>query len=350
MKKVLKKYFIPHEDNGHKPHFLREKSVLSLSFIVAGLFLLSLVGNYAVKNNSHLAAIQAAFLVDLTNNDREDLGLPMLAINDRLINAAELKAQDMAEKSYFAHTSPEGVTPWYWIDQAGYSYVYAGENLAVNFYDSVDVQDAWMDSPTHRQNILSPNFNEIGIATSKGTYKGDRTTFVVQMFGSQKASVASASAQNNSAEEDLVALTQSEEVVEEEEFVLGSEIEKPAVAQEVVVKETTEEPVVESFVSTVNPEATPEDLQSVKQTTTEAKRYTSWVQRLMVSPTNVVESLYITLAVLVIFSLVLKIFIEIRKQHPRNIAYGVLLLVLIVAFMHLNRAAFTDPVLVVGLF
>ncbi len=94
-----------------------------------------------------------------------------------------MKADDMATKGYFAHTSPEGLTPWYWFAQVGYNYTYAGENLAINFNESKDVDTAWLASPTHRANILNSHYTEIGIATAQGMYKGVQATFVVQMFG-----------------------------------------------------------------------------------------------------------------------------------------------------------------------
>lgn len=109
--------------------------------------------------------------------------------NDLLSAAAQLKANDMAAKGYFAHVSPDGKTPWYWIDKVGYSYDYAGENLAVNFIDSADVSNAWMASPTHRANILNPVFKEVGTATAVGTYKGRNAIFVVQLFGTPTGKV-----------------------------------------------------------------------------------------------------------------------------------------------------------------
>ncbi|MBI3638379.1 CAP domain-containing protein, partial [Candidatus Wolfebacteria bacterium] len=61
---------------------------------------------------------------------------------------------------------------------------YAGENLAVNFFDSEDAVNAWMKSITHRENILNTNFKEIGIGVAKGNYNGKESIFVVQLFGS----------------------------------------------------------------------------------------------------------------------------------------------------------------------
>ncbi len=130
-----------------------------------------------------VSAIYGSVLVNLTNRDRTNSKVPELKINPLLEKAAELKANDMATKGYFAHNTPDGKTPWYWLEQAGYQYLYAGENLAVNFLDSEEVQNAWMNSPTHKSNIINPKFTEIGIATSTGFYKGREAIFVVQMFG-----------------------------------------------------------------------------------------------------------------------------------------------------------------------
>ncbi len=361
VKNTLKKYFIPHAENDHKPHFLRERTVIGTGVLVFALFLLSAIGNYAVKHNNYLASIQSAFLVDLANDDREDLGLARLAINDTLITAAGMKANDMAEKSYFAHVSPEGRTPWYWISLAGYNYLYAGENLAVNFYDSEEVQEAWMDSPTHKANIVSKNFTEIGIATASGMYKGDKTTFVVQMFGSQKKSparVVEASSEDVIAPIEVAVAPITEENADDDSAVLGSEIEpiKPEPKNEIATVPTA--PIIaqaesvivdQTFTSTMDPDATPEEINASNEILApEKEAYTNWFQRLLVSPNGIVQSLYVALAAIVIFALILKIFIEIRLQHPKNIAYGVLLLLVIVAFMHLNGGALAEPTLVVA--
>lgn len=130
-----------------------------------------------------LSAIYAAVLVNLTNQSRISANVSGLKVNSLLEKAAQMKADDMADKSYFAHNTPDGKTPWYWLEQAGYKYIYAGENLAVNFENSEDVQTAWMNSRGHFLNIINPKYTEIGIATSTGFYKGRPAIFVVQMFG-----------------------------------------------------------------------------------------------------------------------------------------------------------------------
>lgn len=150
-------------------------------FTALGLLLVSILGlAYGLRGSyDFLAAVYAETLVTLANKSR----VIELKVNPVLVKAAQNKADDMAAKGYFSHVTPEGKTPWQWISEAGYNYVYAGENLAVNFTESEDVNKAWLNSPTHRANIVNTKFTEIGIATAEGLYNGRKATYVVQMFG-----------------------------------------------------------------------------------------------------------------------------------------------------------------------
>lgn len=129
------------------------------------------------------AAILPAVVATLTNSQRATDNLSELNVDPLLTKAAQAKAEDMAKKSYFSHVSPDGTLPWFWILKEGYLFRYAGENLAVNFEESEDVVDAWMASPSHRINIMKPQYTDIGIGTATGTYMGETAVFVVQMFG-----------------------------------------------------------------------------------------------------------------------------------------------------------------------
>jgi hypothetical protein len=126
-------------------------------------------------------------LFDLTNETRVERGLNPLTESAKLDEAALLKARDIMENDYFAHTSPSGLSPWYWFQQTGYSFKYAGENLAIGFLDSEEVNQAWLDSPSHRENLLNEDYTEIGLAVLTGNYQGQETTVVVQMFGTPKS-------------------------------------------------------------------------------------------------------------------------------------------------------------------
>lgn len=354
MKAKLKNHFVPHAGNDYKPHFLREKSVATTALLAVVLFLASIFGNQVVRTSPQLASIKAAFLVDLANDDRQDQGLSPLVINEKLVSAAGTKAADMAAKGYFAHQSPDGRMPWDFITAAGYSYIYAGENLAVNFYDSGEVERAWMDSPTHRKNIMNDRYTEIGIATAPGIYKGDSTVFVVQMFGRPRTAQPVAAPATAVVEASL-AVTSTSASVSEPDNVLGEEIalansessssayaETPAAAASVPVRETETAEIQ-------NPEVTEQEASAplAAAAAEPAPEYTTWWQRLLVSPSEVVQDLYTVLFAVVVFSLILKIFIEIRLQHPKNILYGVLLLAIIGIFMFWNSTLAT-PIITLG--
>src|SRR6185369_17183845 len=180
----LKKYFVPHRENEYKPHLLRHEAMmffLTLVILVEVGFLAQIF--IVFDKTNFLASVLPGVLTNLTNEERSQNDAAPLTVNPLLSKAAEMKAQDMAARGYFAHTSPDGKTPWYWLDQVGYYYSSAGENLAVNFFESSDVATAWMNSPTHRANIVKKEYKEIGIGVATGMYKGQSTVFVAQFFG-----------------------------------------------------------------------------------------------------------------------------------------------------------------------
>ena len=121
-----------------------------------------------------------------TNLKRQEHSLPPLQIDEKLSLAASEKAEDMLANQYWAHTSPDGTTPWNWIKGAGYNYSHAGENLARNYYTADSATEAWMKSPGHRANILDENYTEAGFATAEGQLEGKPTTLVVAVYGKPK--------------------------------------------------------------------------------------------------------------------------------------------------------------------
>ena len=131
-------------------------------------------------------------VLQLINDQRIKNGLEPLKENLELDQAATLKTKDMLNRSYFEHYA-HGMTPWDFINMSGYNYLYAGENLAMDFNSSEGMVSAWMNSPTHRQNILSPDYNDVGIGIVKGAYteNGTRheTVMVTNMFGRKKPTI-----------------------------------------------------------------------------------------------------------------------------------------------------------------
>ncbi len=184
----LKHVFFAHKGNRYRPTLLAKESVALLAlalFVVEGIYLAQTGILY--KKTGFLATVLPAALTTLANADRAAEGAPALVEDPALDAVAQAKVNDMAAKGYFAHVSPEGKTPWDWLRGAGYEYTYAGENLAVDFTDSTDVEKAWMNSPTHRANLLKQEYTRVGIAVAQGTYEGKDVTFVAQYFATPPA-------------------------------------------------------------------------------------------------------------------------------------------------------------------
>lgn len=185
MKKFLHHLFLPKVTNNYRASLLHHKVLLifTLFFFSAGLFMSYVRTNFPQVLGTY-SNISQQELLDITNQKRQEAGLPLLSLRGELSQAAAGKASDMLTKDYWAHVSPEGVTPWVFIKSAGYNYVYAGENLARGFTTPSDVVNAWMASPTHRENMLSNKYNDVGFAIETGKLNGEDTVLVVEMFGS----------------------------------------------------------------------------------------------------------------------------------------------------------------------
>lgn len=185
MKNFLHIFFIPHPSNNFRSKLLHHKSLL---FVIVLFFSASFALSILRQNFPEVLGISSDIsisqLVSLTNQKREERGLPPLDLDEKLSKAALQKASDMIYKNYWAHNAPDGTTPWVFIKDSGYEYVYAGENLARGFTNSSDVLAAWMASSTHRENLLSSNYSNVGFAVKKGKLLGEETVLVVQMLGS----------------------------------------------------------------------------------------------------------------------------------------------------------------------
>lgn len=120
--------------------------------------------------DASVSAIEKAVL-DLTNVERQKSGLKPLQSDAKLMNSARQKSTDMASKGYFSHTSPTYGSPFDQMKSNGISYKSAAENIAMGQRSAEEVVKGWMESPGHRQNILTPGFTHIGIGYDKnGNY------------------------------------------------------------------------------------------------------------------------------------------------------------------------------------
>lgn len=184
MSRFISLLFIPQEKNNHRA-LLLQPSFLGI-FIAIYLLNQSILNSLTVLKPGVLGysseiTIQKVF--DQTNIERQKQNLPLLHYNKVLSKSAELKAEDMFTNNYWAHNSPQGKSPWDFIKSVDYQYSIAGENLAKDFYDTESLIKAWMNSPTHKENILNNRYQEIGIAVVNGILNGVKTTLVVQHFG-----------------------------------------------------------------------------------------------------------------------------------------------------------------------
>ncbi|MDA8611308.1 CAP domain-containing protein [Candidatus Pacebacteria bacterium] len=334
MRRNLKNYFIPHEGNDHKPHSLREKSIIY--FLVIALvfelgFLSILFSPLASSFKDNLAAILPQVLVLATNEERQDRNLGMLNTNEKLVLAAQLKADDMAEREFFAHVNPDGNQPWYYIQQAGYEFDAAGENLAVNFIDSDDVHRAWMKSPTHKANIVQNKFTEIGIATSRGRYEGKDVIFVAQFFATPKTQETNIKKQdtnniqiaktpttptptdNDTKDQEEVVLAIPDTEIEDDSQILGAETES-----EVEIYAEIEDSPKEDDI-------------------TEQSEEIDKFDKLFSSPRSIITFVISLIFIIVALALILKVFIKINIQHKQLIVYGVLLILIAISMLIFNE-------------
>lgn len=150
---------------------------------------INLLLSIVVLSNANFALaseITSEKMVELTNKSRIEAGLNELKAEEKLSEVAEAKAEDMFKNQYFEHTSPDGVTPWFWFEEIGYDYMYAAENLAIDFKTAEGTHKALMKSTGHRENILGANYEEVGIAVVSGEFEGRRTIIVVEEFGTRQ--------------------------------------------------------------------------------------------------------------------------------------------------------------------
>ena len=158
---------------------------IPLLLVIFSVFLVSLVRSpLQFDVLSFATEMSNATLLEETNQERQRHDRDPLTHNDQLAAAARAKAEDMAQRNYWSHTTPEGEEPWIFIDEAGYQYQKAGENLAYGFLSSTQTVNGWMNSPSHRENILDPVFEEVGFGyVNAVNFQGsDKKTIVVALY------------------------------------------------------------------------------------------------------------------------------------------------------------------------
>lgn len=156
------------------------KTKIPRFFLVLAIIIFSL----SFKTTSRAAEpVTSGAIIEATNELRINAGLRPLAPEPRLAAAAQEKIEDIRENKYFAHNSPDGVEVWDFIKDQGYSFRAAGENLAINYTDTNTLINAWLDSPSHKQNLMQAQYRDIGVAVQTVEFDGRSHIIIVQLFG-----------------------------------------------------------------------------------------------------------------------------------------------------------------------
>ncbi len=317
----LKIIFIPSKENSYRPKFLESQtlfycliSLLLLKLFAVPFFLL-------LQKNIFFAAIVESALIKFNNQYRHSLNLPILKENPQLKQAALLKAKDILEKDYFSHYSPEGISPWYWLETAGYKYKIAGENLAIGFLDSEEVYRAWMDSPSHRANLLNPNFQEVGIGVLKGNFQGNETTVVVQFFASPAVLTSSQISSPLKIKKEIITLEEKKEIAETKK-----EIKEKEKIEEKEVAPVVSEPGVEKL-----------SISSLQPTLPREKLVFEFLSFLASDYHKLLQMVTYGFLILIIVALLINIFVRFNIQHPDLIFKTIGFIILLIIFVMIDK-------------
>ncbi len=341
--KKIKLFILPCEENDYRPSVLDGKFLFYVTLVLVMLKFVSLFYFILIPKTPYFADVSRGVLVQMANTERSKAGLKPLSEDPYLIKAAELKAQDMLEKDYFSHWSPDGISPWHWFGMAGYDYRYAGENLAIGFLDAKDVHRAWIASPSHRDNIMGSDYNDIGIAVVEGDFYGQRTFLVVQVFGSKEVlpvALAPESVEPIITEEEP-AIVEEESIIEEEiilteeELIVREEIvsiEEPIIEEELPVEENNL--IVEEERSSVLGAGF--TISSGEMFEIGGIKY-SIFNFLMVEYDDLIRQIIFFVMMFLGFVMVINIFVRFNVQHPDLIFKGLAFLALFLVFDYFDQ-------------
>lgn len=188
-------FLFPRPSNNHRPRALHTSSLAAyITVLLVVQIFITAVGHFHPQVLGYASNINVNDLFNDTNARRISFGVSPLNIDPELSQAATEKGKDMFANQYWAHVSPSGKDPWSWVISSGYNYIFAGENLARDFGDSRAVVDAWMNSPSHKENLLNSRFKDVGFAVINGKFGGSETTLVVQEFGARASQPATVDA------------------------------------------------------------------------------------------------------------------------------------------------------------
>jgi len=126
--------------------------------------------NFQIKNFSIDRNAESTMLV-LVNKERRQQGVAEVVFNEQLSQVGRDHCEDMFKRGYFSHYTKEGLSPFDRMINVGISFNFAGENLALAPEVKLAMQGL-MNSPGHKENILSPNFAKLGVGVIDGGIYG----------------------------------------------------------------------------------------------------------------------------------------------------------------------------------
>ena len=187
----FKDYFLPHAGNGHKPKILQSHSVslVTAGLLVTKIIIVSLLFAFYPQGAFVSPAVEND-MVSFTNGYRQSLGLKALTRNSYLDSVALARVQDMVDRNYFSHYTPDGEKPWEWVDRQQYDFVRFGENLAIDFITAKAVLTAFEASPSHNKNVTNPLYADIGVAMVNGTIEGRETNVMAVLYATAREPIA----------------------------------------------------------------------------------------------------------------------------------------------------------------
>lgn len=186
-KKLTTKHLRPPKKHTRKTHAKVYWPYLPIMVMLFGSILVNIVRPLQQNQNAVLAyatEMSRSGLLSGTNSQRSSASVGAVTLNSKLNAAAQAKAQDMVDRDYWSHNTPEGNPPWVFIDAQGYAYQKAGENLAYGFSTSSATIQGWMNSASHKANMLDGTFTEVGFgfANSEDFVDSGNQTVVVAMY------------------------------------------------------------------------------------------------------------------------------------------------------------------------
>ena len=149
---------------------MKKYRVLIMAIVFALSAMLMEETSFAAEPYEKIANTQEWEILKIVNKERLKDGKKPLSIFSSLQKASGIRAKELIE--YYSHTRPDGTECFTAMDDCDVNYSWGGENIAAGFQTPATVMDAWMNSPGHRENILSSNYTHIGVGYAEGGYYG----------------------------------------------------------------------------------------------------------------------------------------------------------------------------------